>query len=342
MGAAAAVHRPRGRRLPRSQGRHAGGAVLPAAWILLLTLVSLPGFAQTQPDDGAPSPPDRRAGEERTGLDRARARLLREAPGRLAELEGKPIRSISVETTGSRWPETKPVRSVTLGEPLSAQVARRAIAELLEDGGFAQAYADARPLQDGVVLRLVVVPRRLMASIHIEGGSLTRERTLEAAKLEEGGEITEPLMGEAEERLRSLYLRYGYDDAKIAVTASGTDDPRRVLLTLDITPGERRTISLRIFVIEPKYDRVLGDLKGEYAVERGDHIDEDELLDANNEMAEALREAGFLEAIVKHRILRRGQDVFLYVYLQTGPLSRFFFEGNFRFDDSELTDALEL
>ncbi len=316
------------------------GLVLLLTTTILATTVTGSALAQTK--GGNKGTLEQPAGLEREGIDGVTARLLGSPPQQLMDLEGKPVRAISVESSGTRWPAKATIRSVTLGERLSTQLCRRALRELLDTGDYAQAYADARPFQDGVVLRLVVVPRRRIATIHVEGGSLSRERTLEAAGLEEEGEITEPLMGEASQGVRDLYGRYGYDDAQVRIATSDTDDPRRVLVTLDITPGKQRSISQRIFVVEPRFDRVLGDLKREYAVESGDSIDEDELIDANNEMAATLREAGFLEAMVKHRVLRRGPDAFLYVYLQTGPQYRFFFEGNFRFDDSELTDALEL
>ncbi|MBW2456249.1 MAG: hypothetical protein JRI68_17145, partial [Deltaproteobacteria bacterium] len=277
------MHRSRGCRLPRSHGGRAGGAIARLAGLVLLLATTMVGTAWAQPKGGKQATLERPAGAERDGIDGVAARLLGSTPQHLKDLEGKPVRAISVESSGTRWPAKATIRSVTLGEPLSAQVCRRALRELLDSGGYAQAYADARPFQDGVVLRLVVVPRRRIATISVEGGSLSRERTLETAGLEEGGEITEPLMDEATEHVRDLYGSYGYDDAQVRISTSDTDDPRQVLLTLDITPGEQRSISQRIFVIEPKYDRVLGDLKREYAVESGDQIDEDELVDANNE-----------------------------------------------------------
>ncbi|MCA9619673.1 MAG: BamA/TamA family outer membrane protein, partial [Myxococcales bacterium] len=74
----------------------------------------------------------------------------------------------------------------------------------------------------------------------------------------------------------------------------------------------------------------------------GDPIDEDALVEADNDMVERLREAKFFDAQVSHRVLRRGTDAFLYIYLETGPRYRVVFRGNRRRDDEDLTEALAL
>ena len=261
----------------------------------------------------------------------------------LNRLRGKPVRAVSVETIGLRWPKVPQVKGVRIGAPLNDAIARQAMGEVLATGGFAQAYADARPYQDGVILRIVAVPRRIVAGIRMIGAELDVDRTLSNANLAEGDEITEPGFRRIKAGIKRFYRRYGYDDAEIIIETADTSDPTEVLLDISITPGEQRTISRRVFVIEPKYDRVLGPIKHDYAVETDDEIDEDALVDADNEMAELLRvEHDFLDATVKHRVLRRGPHSFLYIYLETGPKFRFVFEGNKRRDDDDLLDALQL
>jgi outer membrane protein assembly factor BamA len=66
------------------------------------------------------------------------------------------------------------------------------------------------------------------------------------------------------------------------------------------------------------------------------------LLDADGELGELLRKERFLAATVKHRVLRRGRHAFLYVYLDTGPQTRFRFEGRRAFDERDLVEALAL
>jgi outer membrane protein assembly factor BamA len=309
-----------------------------AAWLFVLWTAALFFEAAVARAQQAPAG----AGREQQGFESADAGMLARGLSELAELEGKPIRAIEVETVGKRWKSKPSIRSVVLGEPLTARAARRAVRELLDSGAFAQARAEARPLDDGVLLRLVAVPRRIVASVRVTGSVIDQTRLLNAAELSQGGEVTEPMLREINTRILQLHRRYGYDDAVVKIDLRNTDDPKAVLVTIDIEPGEQRTISRRVFVIEPKLDRIVGDRKNDYAVEAGDPIDEDALLEADNELAEELRAAGFLDAGVKHRLVRRGENTFLYVYLETGPLFRFFFHGNVHYDGDDLEEALGL
>ena len=338
--------------LPTSLARSVGIARVAVIVLVLLSSATAAGddppaeagveADQEEAQTPAPRPGDPRAGVERSGFDSAGPRLVSRSEQSISVLAGRPVRAVSVETTGTMWKSSPKLESVAIGTPLSTEVGRRAIRELLSGGGFAQAWADARPYQDGVILRVVALPRRLVAAIRVSGGSLPAERTLAAAELAEGDEITEPQMARIDAAIRRHYAEHGYDQAVVQLETQDTDDPMEVLLDVTIEPGIQRTVSRRIFVIEPALDRLVGERKHEYAVETGDEIDEDDLREADNEMADTLRADGFLDVEVKHRVLRRGEDTFLYVYLQTGPLYRFSFEGNQRRDEEDLEDALAL
>ncbi|HZO12865.1 MAG TPA: POTRA domain-containing protein, partial [Polyangiaceae bacterium] len=309
-----------------------------AAWVLLLLVAAL-SWAST---GSAQSRRKVHAGREETGFETADADLIARIDADLAELEGKPIRAIRVETVGKRWPSKPEVRSLRLGEPLSGRAVRRAVRELLETGGFAQARAEAEPQGDGVLLRIYLVPRRVIAGIRVVGGVLEQGQLLNAIELAEGDAISEPTIAQIAGRIREVHRGFGYDRAEVKIDVRDTDDPSKVLLNIDIDAGDQRTISRRIFVIEPRYDRVIGDRKSEYAVEAGDPVEEDALVEADNELVETLRTDGFIDASVKHRVVRQKENTFLYVYLETGPLYRFVFQGNVKYDDDELEEALGL
>lgn len=308
--------------------------MLRVALAALLLLVGGPALAD--------EPLEHRVGVETDGIESADNELVRQARVHLKQLSGKPIRAVSVETVGTLWQSKPTLESVELGAPLDAFIARRAIAELLAGGGFAQAYADARAFQDGVVLRIVAVPRRVIASIKIEGGKLDRSATMATASIGVDSEITEPRFQAIRAAIRTFYRRFGYHNAAIEISAKETDDPLRVALTVRIQPGEPRTIATRVFVVEPQYDAVLGSLKQEYEVAGGDRVDEDAMFEADNKMAELLRAKGFLQVSVKHTVLQRGEFAYLYVYLDTGPRHVFRFTGNRSFDETELVEALNL
>ncbi len=308
----------------------------------MLLAIATPVHAQS-PSAGLP-PTTPGASAEQSGFDEISPAVIARGLENLELLEGLPVRAVSVEELGKLWRGATPKPSaVKVGDPLTAALARAALREVLSSGRHAQAYADARPYEDGAILRLVVLPRRLVAGIKVQGGVLDLRRTLDAAELGEGVEITEPRLREMIDDLERHYERHGYDDAKIDIRTNNTAEEMEVLLEIDIVPGERRSISRRIFVIEPKFDRVLGEaLKKQYDVEAGDPVDEDELRDADNDMADELRAAGFVHAAVKHRAVRKGKDTFLFVYLETGPLFQFVFSGNKRQSDDDLRDALDL
>ncbi len=324
-----------------------------AVWVALWPAV---GHAQpaperaaetsTEPRPPSPGPPGRTVAAEQDSFEAVNAKLLGPT-GKLGSLEGKPIRAVTVESVGTRWGRAadgsrEHVTSVRPGEPLSRAAVRRALREVLATGRFAQAQADARPHEDGVILRITAVPRRVVARIKLRGDPLDAEALLAAADVAEGAEITEPMFADIARRIRDYYRRHGYDAATVAIDAGDTDDPMEVVLELDLVAGPRRTVSRRIFVIDPAFDRVLGDLKQEYEVEAGDALDEDDFERADVELGEHLREEGFVRAMVRHRVLRRGPEAFLYVYLDPGPLMRFRFEGHRSFDQDALEDALGL
>jgi len=320
---------------------------LVAATILLLATASWAQLADPTSSPKTPPAPASQGSPESLGLEEVDARLVSEGRDHLKALDGLPILAVSVETTGTLFEARKEtVSSVEIGRPLRAHVARAALRELLATGRYAQAHADARPYEDGVILRLVVVPRRIIAAIRVEGAELDTELMNRAAELSEKSEITERSLDRAKKDIAAFYALHGYDRAVIEVTANDTDDEMEVLLDIEIDAGRRTEVTQRIFVIEPALDRVVGETKHEYAVERGDPVDEDVLVEADNEMVDLLREQGFYDAQVKHRVLRRptkdgsGTNAFLYIYLQTGPRYRFVFEGNRRRDDDDLEQAL--
>ncbi|WP_437289264.1 POTRA domain-containing protein [Sorangium sp. So ce406] len=263
-------------------------------------------------------------------------------PLALGELVGKPIVRIDVVAQGDRWLSVAPVTSVELGEPLSPDAARRGMRELLASGNFARASAEARLLPDGAALRIVVVPRRRVATIQITGGALDRQDTLRAAGVADGGEITAAALAEIGPRIRAFYAQHGYPAAAVTVRAVDTDDPTQVVLALNVEAGAPRLVSQRVFVVAPRADRELGSLKERYPLGVGARVDEPALADADREMTELLRRSGFHYARVSHRVLAVGPNNYLYVYLEPGARIVPAFDGNRAFDDDALEAALGL
>ncbi|WP_437601091.1 POTRA domain-containing protein [Sorangium sp. So ce590] len=263
-------------------------------------------------------------------------------PLALGELVGKPIVRIDVAAQGDRWQNASPVTSVELGEPLSPDAARRAMRELLASGNFARASAEAYLLPDGAALRIVVVPRRRIATVQITGGALDRQGTLEAAGIAEGGEITAAALAEIDPRIRAFYAQHGYPAAAVTVRVVDTDEPSQVVLSLNVEAGAPRVVAQRVFVVDPRADRELGSLRESYRLGVGARVDEPALAEADREMAELLRRSGFHDAEVSHRVLAVGPNNYLYVYLDPGARIVPAFDGNRAFDSDALEAALDL
>ncbi|MBM4357160.1 MAG: BamA/TamA family outer membrane protein [Deltaproteobacteria bacterium] len=282
------------------------------------------------------------AGGETTGFDSADVDLVAPRSGDLTELEGRPIVGVSVETAGRRWKERVSLTSVPLGTPLSAEVARRAMDELLATGRFAQAYADARPHPLGTVLRVVGVPRRLVAQLTVDAPTLPSARVKTALGLALGSEVTEPILREARSRLLELYRRFGYPHAKVTLTTGDTDAADRILVRVAVATGKPERIARRVFVIEPAQEPAVGALRARYRFGEGDVASEEALREADAELTDLLRKNMFLQAEVEHRLARRGGETFLFVEVAAGARYRFSWGHARAFDESELRAALEL
>jgi len=259
-----------------------------------------------------------------------------------ASLVGLPIVRVEVKLRGTdRAPKTE-LKSVSFGAPLTPEVARRAMRELAERGGFANIAAEAERAGSGVVLRIVAVPSLTLAAVQIQGSVLDRSSTLKAARLTVGAEITDDDLDALPAKLRAHYAEHGFPSAKISVTHTPLDDPNTVLVAIDIEPGAPRLVSQRVFVIDPTWDRQVGDLKKSYVVKGDDRVDEGSLSDADRDLTEKLRGAGFYKARVYHKTRVSGPYTYLYIYVDSGRKLVPIFEGQRAFDGDQLTRALDL
>lgn len=291
--------------------------------------------------DGSPASPGERAmaAPEEPSLGGAVPELT-DPPDRA--LVGKPIRRVEVVVAGGRWTTPPPITTVRVGEALSLEVARRAMREVLASSRFARANVESFAEGDGAVLRLHVLPRRLIARIQINGGALDTINTLEAADVNDGGEITAPLLAVIGARVRRYYAQHGFPLAEATADTTDTDDPGSVVLSIQITPGAPQTLAQRVFIIDPRADPAALDLRTKYRVTPGARLDEPILADADRELADLLRQKGFLRAEVHHNVIHAGAASTLEISIDAGPRLVPAFDGNRAFDGDQLTEALDL
>ncbi len=306
---------------------------------LVALLAALIGFERAARADGPSDTPGSRAllaGEEASGTPALAERVD------AAALAGKRIRAIEVVTAGDRWRSSPALRSVRVGEIIGPDVARRAMRELLATGRFARANVEAIPNGDGVTLRVNALPRRIITTIKLKGGVLDEPITLEAADIGPGVEIVAPMIPVIAAKIEKLYAQRGYPSAKVIADTADTDDPSGVVLSLEVKPGDPRTVSERVLVIDRRVDPEVSAIARGYRVERGARLEESALVEADRDLAEALRKKGFLRADVRHRTIDEGKKTKLYVYALPGPRLVPAFDGNRAFDADQLTAALDL
>src|SRR6187399_1989102 len=96
-------------------------------------------------------------------LEGGRGRELTLPPPAGDELVGKPILRLDVIVEGERFNQAVTLKQVVVGQAFSAELARRALHELTDSGRFADVRVEVEAAGGGVILRLHVVPRRVVA-----------------------------------------------------------------------------------------------------------------------------------------------------------------------------------
>ncbi|MCK6536599.1 MAG: BamA/TamA family outer membrane protein [Polyangiaceae bacterium] len=319
----------------RGSTRHAPALAV----VLAAAALALPSSADE------PKPPGAGAGAASADAPESEVGRLPEltpAPA-LGALFGRTITRVEVLPVGGRWEERPSLRFVRAGDTLTSELARRAMLELTDTGRFANVSADAEADGAGVALRLKVVPRRIVASIRVAGGVLDTEETLRAARVRSGSEVTAAELAGIARRVQDQYVRRGHPTAAVRIDAIDTDDPLRVVLLLDIVPGEPRRVASRRFFVwpNPKVEG-LAEVLSSYAVGVRDRADDDDLVAANRELEKALRARGWHRAAVRHTLAPTAAGTELRVDVKAGPLVRLKFEGIQRFDASQIERTLEL
>jgi outer membrane protein insertion porin family len=266
------------------------------------------------------------------------------APARAlpTELLGKPVLRVDIVTSGGRWQRAERLRNSPLGQPLTPSFARAVAGELLATGRYADARVAAFAHGRGVGLRVEVVPRRIVAQVRVTGGGLEEALVLDAAGVGAGQDVTLATLPEVDTRVRDLFRRHGYPEAAVETVAIDTDEPMHVVLHLGVHPGDPLRVTKRTFEVHPRLSGELSRAIDEYGLDTGDRLDEEELKRADLELSRQLRNLGYTEAAVEHRVEWKNLGSQLTVVVWAGPKVRLVFEGNEHFDADELRGALDL
>ncbi len=266
---------------------------------------------------------------------------LQAAPD-LTPFLGQPITRILILTEGGRWASTPSIEHARVGQLMTTDLVRRVLQELGDTGRYDDLRATVDSETGGVLLSIHVVPRRTIASIRVSSGPVDQDDVLRAADLRQGGALTAAQLGATRERIAQLYARRGFDRARVVVEAIDTDDPSAIVLNIEVTAGPPRIIAFRRFGVWPEPEAAgMAEALSAYAVGSGERANEDALTDADRALEADLRTRGFHRATVSHALSGTTQTllrVSVYAYAKV----RFRFEGNRRFDGSQLENVLDV
>lgn len=251
---------------------------------------------------------------------------------------GKPLLQVVLVERYSGVERVVDLRLVRAGEGFSAAVTRRAMAELLEHGDYAEIEAQVEAHGHGVRLRLVALERRVVTGIEVSGGSLGSEQVLSAARIAAGDEVTRPELDRVAQRVAALYRRRGFPDVVASAEMVPSHEPRRVGVRVEVQPGRPLTVERRRFEVTGPLHPELSRQLETYAVGALERADEERLNEADEALTQQLQRSGWYHARVSHRL----DGAQLVVEIDAGYLYRVRFEGNRSFDASALLAVLEL
>ena len=265
-----------------------------------------------------------------------------EADGSLEQLTGRNLSQIDVVFEPPLWGEPTLLSSVRVGQTFTPEVARRALSELGDTGRFGELQAEVEPLGEGVRLRLRVVARRVLTAVRVSGSN-EAEELLRSAGIQPGAEVTARSLPQIGDRLTKELGRMGYPEARVRMNSTDTDDPMQILLGVDVTLGEPLRVTKRHFAAWPDPNAPgLGRLLGEYEISEGRRADLEAIENADRQLEERLRGAGYHNARIEHSLTRvaGGSELSIRVYAGSRVVPRI--EGNRRFDQKQLLEALSL
>lgn len=280
------------------------------------------------------------SGESSAWAQGAQGELRVEPAPDLSVYEKRPLDAVHVETLGRLWPVRVTLQSVKAGDEVRGELVRRGLRELDRSGRFAELHASLVEDEGRLILLYQVRPRRLIEQIRVKGRVLDESDEMRALGLKEGTAVTDKSLDHAATELKAFYIRSGYPEVQVRLTPEAVDDPRRVLLRVEITPGPPQALrELRFLVAPSPHHPALKAPLDSFSLQAGARLDEEGVQEAQQELEEALVAAQFFKAKVSHQILPGG---ILEMRVRSGPRYSVRIEGNSMFSDELLQEAMQL
>ena len=268
------------------------------------------------------------------------------APPDLTPFVGRPLAGVDVVMDDDRWPDEHPptISEMRAGDRVTPALVRKAIAEALASGHFADAHVELSNEGAGVRATVHVMPRKVIDSIRLDthDAPIDGDELLRDAELSIDGEIVGRDVNRHRAKIEALLQRRGFPSPTVSITTRGTDDPLRAVVIVDVVAGAPRNIERRVIYPFRGTQGAVEDAEKSYTMKRGARADEVALEAADAALQDRIRGRGWHRADVTHdMVLHRGLVV-LRVRIDFGTHYQTRYEGNEHFDKSSLDEVLDL
>ncbi len=268
------------------------------------------------------------------------------APPDLTPFLGRPLIGVDVVLDDNRWPDERAptITEMRPGDRVTPIIVRKAIAEALASGHFADAQVELANDGAGVRATIHVMPRKVIDAVNLDlhGAPIDADELLREADLVIDGELVGRDVIRHRARIEGLLQRRGFPAPTVTITTRATDDPLRAVALVDVVAGAPRNIERR--VIYPFHGTPVSvrDAEANYVVKTGSRADEVALDAADAALQTRIRGRGWHRADVTHdMVLHRGLVV-LRVRVEFGTHYETRYEGNEHFDKATLDEMLDL
>jgi outer membrane protein assembly factor BamA len=266
-------------------------------------------------------------------------------PPDLAPFLGRPLAGVDVLLDDDRWPDEHPptISEMRAGDRVTPTLVRKAIAEALASGHFADAHVELSSEGVGVRATIHVMPRKVIDSIRLDthGAPIDGNELLREADLAIDGEIVGRDVLRQRAKIEVLLQRRGFPAPTVLISTRGTDDPLRVVVLVDVLAGAPRNIERRVIYPFRGTQAAVEDAEKRYSVKTGARADEVALEAADAALQTRLRGRGWHRAEVTHDVALHRGLVVLRVRIDFGTLYETRYEGNEHFDKSTLDELLD-
>ncbi|MFO0659798.1 MAG: POTRA domain-containing protein [Polyangiaceae bacterium] len=256
---------------------------------------------------------------------------------------GRRISRIEVISDDSSWAiPSAAMAGVSPGEILTGPLARRAVRQLQSTGLIAEATVDAIPDGSEVILRIKVVAQRVIKDLRLDDREQLAADVLRNRGVERGHAVTPEMLRDAENELEKHAASRGFPDAKAKIASRSTDDPREVVLLVELNAGVPRTLSgVRVDVEGPTSEALRNTLE-KPGVIRGDRVDVEQINERARDLAQRLRARGWHSAEVTPKVYEIDGKTYTQLWVKAGPRIHLRFEGNLTLDADALADAVDV